>query len=91
LASCGLRTWALASADCLAARLIAWSIGEVGMMPDSGRARGKGNADAPASVVGLHDGVVSFGALGAALGLGFGLAGGLSGRSVVRTVRRRRN
>ena len=44
----------------------------------------KGETVVPPSVAGTHNGLFSFGALGAALGLGLGLAGGLIRRSFVR-------
>ena len=76
--------WVLSLAAGLAAGLIAWSIGEAMIVPEMGRMGARGETVLPPSVSGSHNGIVSFGALGAALGLGMGLVGGLIRRSFLR-------
>jgi hypothetical protein len=81
VASSRIAMWALAVAAGLAAGVIAWAIGEVTIMPERGRMAARGEIVTPPSVIGTHNGIVSFGALGAALGLGMGLTGGIVRRS----------
>jgi hypothetical protein len=84
VASSGFRTWVLALSAGLAAGVIAWAIGEVTLAPEMDHLAGQGEIKVPVSVTGTHNGIASFGALGAALGLGLGLAGGLISRSFLR-------
>jgi hypothetical protein len=84
LASSRIGMWVLALAAGLAAGLIAWAIGEATIMPERGRMAARGEIVVPPAVLGTHNGIVSFGALGAAMGLGMGLAGGLIKRSFLR-------
>jgi hypothetical protein len=73
--------WMLALAVGLAAGSIAWAVGEATVMPERGRMAARGEVVVPPSVLGTHNAIVSFGALGASLGLGMGLTGGLIRRS----------
>jgi hypothetical protein len=84
VASSGFRMWTLALAAGLAAGVIAWAIGEATLVPEMEHLAGRGEIKVPVSVTGTHNGIASFGALGAALGLGLGLAGGLISRSFLR-------
>jgi hypothetical protein len=79
-----IRTWVLALAAGLAAGVFAWAIGEATIIPEMDRMTARGEAKVPPSMRGTHNGLVSFGVLGAALGLGLGLAGGMIKRSYLR-------
>jgi hypothetical protein len=79
----GLRSWVLVLAAGLAAGLIAWAVAEAALVPEIGiGTRGSRAARRLPADVGLRNGMVSFGALGAVMGLSLGLAGGLIRRSV---------
>jgi hypothetical protein len=79
-----IRVGATTLAVGLAAAVLAWSVGEAALTPDTGLARRTGQADPLASTVGLRNAVVSYGLFGAVLGLGLGLAGALISRSAGR-------
>jgi hypothetical protein len=77
VATSWVRPWALALTAGLAAGIGAWAIAEPMLIPDPGRLNVKGEVVVSPAEKGMHNGVLSFGALGAALGLGLGLGGGL--------------
>jgi hypothetical protein len=77
----GFRALALTVAAGLAAGVLAWAVGEATLIREAGLAA-KGRVVRSPTVDGIRNGMVSFGAQGAALGLGLGLAAGLARRSV---------
>ncbi len=83
----GARTWALALAAGLAAGVVAWGIGEMVLVPEVGiRANKEHKIGVSPSTAGIQNGILCFGALGAATGLGLGLVGGMIGGSVLRSI-----
>jgi hypothetical protein len=86
VASSGARTWALALAAGLMAGVVAWAVGEATLVPEAAYENKKAHVHVVHSVAGIRNGIISFGALGAATGLALGLAGGLIGRSALRAI-----
>jgi hypothetical protein len=84
VAGSGVRWWTLALAAGLLAGVISWAIGEATLVPEATHQDKKAHIYLPLSVAGIHNGTLSFAALGAAIGLALGIAGGLIGRSTVR-------
>ena len=85
-AKSAVRTWALALAAGLLAGVIAWAVGEATLVPEAAYENKKEHVHVAHSVAGIRNGIISFGALGAATGLALGLAGGLIGRSALRAI-----
>jgi hypothetical protein len=77
----GTRTWALTLFAGLLAGVLAWAIGEATLLPEAGYQNKKENIHVSVSEVGIRNGTISFGALGAVTGLALGLAGGMIRRS----------
>jgi hypothetical protein len=85
-AKSAVQTWALALAAGLLAGVIAWASGEATLVPEAAYENKKEHVHVALSVAGIRNGIISFGALGAATGLALGLAGGLIARSALRAI-----